>query len=729
MRPSPPALHAGVVLVVAILAVWAIAAAGGGVAAAGAAVAADDPTALDRGGSGAGGFDAVVETAPADGTAALPGDDRAVDDPAVDGSASTTDALVVRTELRRAEPTGEYGATTRVTIPDRVSRVNVTLPAEAGSVRATGFDRAGPRTYAWDGETAEPRLRYRMEANRTGDRGPLAGDGEYLFVDTEEWSLVRMPNLRVGWAGYGSDVRLRREHAVEGEGAAGDVIAYLGPAEEHVREAHGQRFRLVVPAAADLDEPPEAILTALADSSDALRVGDRDPSVFVVAAPTGDVSWAVRGLQTGPADVWVRDLERLDDPENVWVHEYVHTRQGYVRRGGGSDGVRWFTEGSATYYAALLTLERGDVGFEEFRRVLARGERSPGAESVLSEPASWRNAADYTKGALVAGEIDRRIRLATDGEATLATVFRELNAEDDPTDSTAFVALVDDAGGEDPAGAAERFTTTREVPPVWDREAHDEAFGRLPARIGYSIAGEDAVRATGPYRDRPVARDPVALAAGETLEVAVEIENAGGTAGEYDLTLAVDGRVEGSRDGRVAANGTTVERFERTFENPGEYGIVVGGERLRVLVREPATPTVVDLAVTPSELSRGGSATVAATVRNDGTYPARGTFPVVVDGEPRDSREVFLDASEETRIEWTVRLDRRGDIDVAVGDRSRTVTVAPGGTPSPEPPAAASPTGSDPGDGTAGATPGFGPTAALVAIVATLLAIGARRDG
>ena len=662
-----------------------------------------------------GGFDAVVDTAPDDGGVVVDGDEG-ITAPV----RSTNDDLAMRTELRRVEPAGEYGATTRVTIPDRVTRLEVTLPQEATSVETNGFDAAGDRTYEWDGSTAEPHLQYRMEANRTTEPGPLAGDGEYLFVDTGEWGLVRVPNLRVGWGWRGETVRLHRDHAVDGEGAAGDVVAYLGAYDEHVREAHGQRFRLVVPGAAQLEEPPEEILEVFAESSDALRVGSRDPSVFVVAAPTDDIAWAVRGLQTGPADMWVRDFERLDDPENVWMHEYVHSRQGYRT----DESTRWFTEASATYYAALLTLERGDVDFDDFRRVLARGERSPQAESVLSEPATWRNSADYTKGALVAGEIDRQIRLSTDGEASLATVFRELNARDEPVEVGTFLSLVDDAGGSTVAEEADLYTTTETVPAAWNREAHDGAFGQLPARISYSIAGEEAVRVAGPYRDRPVAGEPVELVTDETLEIAVEIENAGGTAGEYDLTIIVDGRVVDSRDGRIGAGETTIERFEREFGGPGEHQINLGGERLSVVVREPAEPTVTDLAISLAELALGETTTVTAIVRNDARVPARGTFPVAVDGDERDPREVILDVDGKETLEWTIQPERDGEVTVQVGDRSQTIVVSPLATPTQTPTEPATPTDAEE---TSVRTPGFGPATAVVALVVALVALLARR--
>jgi len=645
-------------------------------------------------------------------------------EPGAPAAADDADTIRLRTTLRRTDSPGEYAARTRAELPDRVTGLEVTLPPAARDVRADGFDRTGDRTWAWDGETADPRLDYRMPANRTADRDdPLSAGGSYLFVGVGDWALVQPPAVGAGWEWTGGGtVRLARETAVDGEGVAGGAMAFLGPHRLHTREAHGQAFRLVVPAAADLDEPPGAVLGALSEAADDLRVGDRDPAVLFVAAPTGRVEWAVLGLQIGPADAWVRDDERLDEPESVWLHEYVHTRQDYDPAASG----RWFTEASATYYALLLTLDRGGIDFETFRAALARGEESPAADAVLADPATWRGDANYLKGALVAGELDRRLRLATDGGASLAAVFRGLNAAGS-ADADRFLELVGEAaaaGDGDGNGAggdggtvrarAERLTTTRETATAWDGDAHAAAFGRPPARIGHAFADDGPVRVVGPYRDRPVARDPVVLVPGETLVVAIAATNAGGTAGEYDLTLAVDGERVAERSGRLPAGETTVERFERAFDRPGEYALSVGGLRLSVVVVEPATPAVTGLSVEPDRVTAGDTVTVRATVENAAGIPGERTVTVAVDGEPAGAETVRLDAGGRRTVTLTPTLAAAGEATVAVGTRSRTVTVEP-----------RTPTPGAPGE----SAPGFGVAAGLLALAAAATAIAAVARG
>jgi len=284
------------------------------------------------------------------------------------------------------------------------------------------------------------------------------------------------------------------------------------------------------------------------------------------------VSWAVRGLQTGDADLWVRDGEPAGTAADVWTHEYVHTRQAYRTEASG----QWITEASATHYAALFALDRGAADFDAFERTLARGEREPDASAVLSNPTTWDGHADYTKGALVAGEIDRRLRAATDGAASLATVLRELNEADEPvtndrllldTVEAAAAEGADDATAAEIRDEAERLTTTRATTETWDRDTHAAAFGETPAQVGYGLA-DDGVRATGEYRNRTVARDPVELVVGESLEAAVVASNTGGATGSYDLSLSVDGEPVANRSGALSTPAPRRSSASSTASDP-----------------------------------------------------------------------------------------------------------------------------------------------------------------
>ncbi|PHQ38820.1 hypothetical protein DJ69_09680 [Halorubrum persicum] len=648
-------------------------------------------------------------------------------------SGDDADVIRLRNELARTDERGTIGVTTRARIPDRVTELEVTLLSVApdAEIEADGFvpvDDAGSEgsVWEWDGETAEPSLTYGTEANVTAEpEGALAIDGTYRFVGAGEWALVRTPRVAAAWSytgQYEGQVRLDRETTVPGEGVASRSMAFLGPHEEHVREAAGQRYRLIVPDAADPVASPAAVFDVFADASTALQVGARDEEVVAFAAPAGEVSWAVRGLQVGDADLWVRDEEPAGTAADVWTHEYVHTRQAYRTEASG----RWITEASATHYAALFALERGAADFGEFEVTLARGEREPAASAVLSDPSTWDRNADYTKGALVAGEIDRRLRTETDGAASLATVLRELNEADEPITNEDILDAVEAAaaeGADDATAAAvrddaERLTTTRATAEMWDRDAHAAAFGETPAQVGYELAA-DGVRATGAYRNRTVERAPVELVVGESLEATVVASNTGGATGEYDLSLSVDGERVANRSGTLDAGAETVERFEHRFDDPGEYEVRIGSERLTVAVSEPARPRVRSVSTDRDRAPAGESVVATATVGNDASLPADGALEFRVGGEPAATVPVRLDAGEEATIDREIELggdDRSlgsGDVTVSavgpVDEASTTVTVE--------------------GDGpisTDGA-PGFGPAVALVSVIVASAALTRRR--
>ena len=269
---------------------------------------------------------------------------------------TSTETIELSRELQLVpdEP-GTFAATNEYQAPDSLTSLEVTLPEGATVQSSTGFDAVDDRTYAWNEETDTPSLQYRLSGNETVPRdGPISAPGSLIFTDTGDWALVRQPGVAHSWSWQGQDLQVSLDRTTTArQGVVGDQMAYLGPYKEHVHEAHGQRFRLVVPKPATLTEIPSEIFDSLGATADRLRVGARDPEVLAIAAPTGNVEWAVRGLQTGESDMWVRDVESLADPDNVWIHEYVHTRQDYTA----ASDFRWFTEATATYYAALATFE------------------------------------------------------------------------------------------------------------------------------------------------------------------------------------------------------------------------------------------------------------------------------------------------------------------------------------------------------------------------------------
>ncbi|QZX98263.1 CARDB domain-containing protein [Halobaculum rubrum] len=668
-----------------------------------------------------------------------------IDAPATTPAASLADGDDIRLTTTLAltpDSPGSVAVTLRFDVPDRVTAVEATIAADAEAVTTEGFSATEGDTYEWDGETATPTIRYRLPANRTaatgrldrlgprsagpspdGVSGTAAGDTGYLFVDTGPWALVSLPGTSLSWRYRGETVGLSREATTAGPGAVGDRVAFLGEHAVRERTANGQTFRLVVPAASDgaMTVRPERVLDSFAAASGDLRVGDRDESVFVVAAPTG-VDWAVRGLQTGDSDAWVRADEPLDDPQSAWLHEYVHTRQSFAT----TAETRWLTEGSADYYAALLALRQGLTDFPAFADHLERGAEAPYGDDVLADPGTWTTGTPYRKGSLVAGETDRRIRLASDGGATFATVVARLNAESEPISGDRFRALVADAGDESVADETGRYVRTDAAPGMWSASAHEAAFGTPVARIAVDPPARVAVE--GPFRNTSLA-PPVTVAVGESLTVPVAVSNVGGAAGDYRVALAANDRTVDAANGTLAAGGNATVPLSWTPTEPGTYAVTVRGRTYEVFVEEPSTPSVASVSVNRTTVPAGDGVSVTAEVVAEGPVPAEGDLAVRVDGETVATERVRVGPGEATTLRVTIRVDEPGAHTVSVGDAGASFTVesADGGDGTER---TDSTNGADDGraGGTAAPVPGFGFGAAAASLaVALAVALLTRR--
>ncbi|MEE6210263.1 CARDB domain-containing protein [Salarchaeum sp. III] len=639
---------------------------------------------------------------------------------ASDVAAAQSTSELVRTTTLRLTPddSGAVAAVVEYDTPSNLASLDVR--AGTGTVVSTDGFTETENGLQWDNETATPSFTLSVEVNQTisgsralpedvhatPDADAAQESGGYSFVDVGEWAILPVPQFSSQWTSYGS-VTLSSSVAVAGEGAVGGNIAYLGPERTYTASENGQEFRLVVPAAASLAESPDDILASLTSASDSLQVGARDERVMTIAAPTS-VDWGPAGLEYGGSDSWVLADSRLDTAGNVWLHEYVHTRQDFST----TSATQWVTEATAEYYGALLTLQQGRIGFDAFAEHLQRGTRSPYASAVLADPGTWTyNYANYVKGPLVYGNVDRVIRLASDGEHTAEDVLGRLNVDTDGTvTQSEFLAAIAAAGSDDVASYARRYTETRAVPDMWGREAHAEAFESATARLVASVPS-DGVRVTGPYRNTTTGSVPT-LVTGETTAVSVDVTNEGGADGSFTAALLRSGRALDTTDLSVAPGETATATVSATFDEAGQYTLTYGYETRTIRVREPASPNAT-VEVDATTVAPGDAVRVSLEASNPADYPANGTYPVVVDGETVETWTAALGPAETASFETTVTLDEPGAHTVRVGDRTFTVTVEETATT-----AAPSSTGS---------TPGFGVTATVVSALLAALVASRRR--
>ncbi|WP_254521687.1 hypothetical protein [Natrinema caseinilyticum] len=629
-----------------------------------------------------------------------------------------------RTTVLRHRPADPDVFETEMTfrVPDSVRELEITLESGATVESTAGFERTGERTLEWTGETDEPTVRYTMPADRRGteQQGADSSTDGYTFVDTGDWGVVPVPGVAISLQRT-EPVGIEETVTVDGPGATGGDIAFFGEVTEYERVVDGGSIRLVVPEVATLRESPDAILAALATARGRLEVGARSEEVFVVAVPNG-VDWGQkRGIQYGRSDAWVVDDATLDDPNPVWLHEYVHVRQRFSSsETATAPETDWLVEAQADYYAGLLAFESGRTDFDDFSGLLERGERSPSADGVLADRSTWQDRkTDYTKGELVYGEIDRRLRLATDGDRTLEDVFRTLNAQGGPITEADFLGALEDAGGADVRAVAERYTQTAVTPEMWTRKQHRAAFEQPVAVFEYGFGSEPlevAGREWTRWRTSDIeaidsdAADVIAVPADESVSIPVAVENVGDRDGTYDATLQVDGRVVDHRGGTLPAGERTTHRLTWAPARPGEYDVRVGSRRLTAVVRSPSSVTVADLRAEPERTDPGEPVTVSATVEAAGERPAATVLEFRTAEGIVARRPVALRAGETATVDAALRFEETGRYEVAVAGETTTVGVATG-------PAARL-------DG----MPGFGVPVGLAAVATVLLgALLARR--
>jgi len=626
---------------------------------------------------------------------------------------------------QRPEAPGTFGTEVRFSVPDRIVDLEIELEPGATAEEATGFEQVEGNTFEWTGSTNEPTIGFRMDANvsdidRFGDShshaqsrdvgaigdAPQAqtrgGDG-YYFVETGSWGIVMVPEIAMGWTHHGQEpVEIDRTVSVDGPGTTGGDIAFFGEYESYTNTAHGEHFELVVPTAASLEESPTEILDALGEASGRLDIGARNEKVFFVAAPTGEVEWGANGVQHGDANTWVRADAPLDRPRNVWLHEYVHTRQTFVGVGDTAPETEWLIEAQAEYEATLLSLELGLLEFDSFRLFLSDGERSPHAETTLADQSTWADAeTPYIKGPLVFGTLDKEIRLETDGEYTMRDVLRELNEQDEQLTESLFLEAVEAVGGPAVRESAERDTQTDSVPEAWTAADHQAAFGLDSATMNYAFT--DEIERSGPYRNESVTGEPTAVT-DETLTFTVDIENVGSETGSYNAVLAVDGQSVDSADGRLEGGERTRGQLAWTPEEAGSYELRVGEETMTVEILEPETATLTDLRVDPARVGPDEIGIVTATVTNEHDEPAAKTVTLEGDGRTIDEETARVGAGETDTVEMNVRFEESGRYQLTANGQETTLTVNP----------------------VFDAVPGFGIPAAVLALALCLLGLRLR---
>jgi hypothetical protein len=369
--------------------------------------------------------------------------DEGVSDPPREATTSQPDVSVTAERASRSEEGLRY--TVRVTDLDEVRALWI-LTAGATHRATSGAERA---------ESASERIRWdgRSKSLRTSfvPAGDPAADGT-LRVQGGDWAFGPVPPLVVAWIPEGSDrmhqiepfedsARPRVDVSAENGGYVGEKYALVGTVRSQRVETVNGTVRLLVPGdvstRVDSDAIPPALSSIAAEFDDG--GGPTDAVVFVLPSTVRPGGATFLSADEG----WVNADSALHTANNVWFHEYVHTRQQFEL----GPRMGWFEEASAEYFGARLATETGYASNVD-RELYWLGRTR--TESTLTRPSTWTDSSvPYHRGALVLATLDDEIRTRTDSERSLENVFRQLNRHEGVVTYEVFVATVSEVAGDD----------------------------------------------------------------------------------------------------------------------------------------------------------------------------------------------------------------------------------------------------------------------------------------
>lgn len=158
------------------------------------------------------------------------------------------------------------------------------------------------------------------------------------------------------------------------------------------------------------------------------------------------------------------------------------------------------------------------------------------------------------------------------------------------------------------------------------------------------------------------------IIAGESVRIALRVENAGEQDGTFQADLIVNSETVHSKLVTVDAGENETIVFEREFDDPSEYEIAVADTSLETLTvttandegagtarldndADRAQPVQVTDATVPADwVKKGYETTVKATVVNTANRTANRTLTVTVDDQPVATETVTLEPNERNEV-------------------------------------------------------------------------------
>ncbi len=258
--------------------------------------------------------------------------------------------------------------------------------------------------YIWNKSTRTPSLVFELVSFEDGLEYPRG----------ENWMIG--PSLQ-----HTGNVTLQ----MNPNGSIGPDFMYIGDYSTEIKKVGCQKLLLVVPdpLKPELSVSKSRIVNTVAESSRRLNVGAARNVVrmYAVEGSLGQYgNNEPSGYTTTSGNFLATASQGFDRADNVWIHEYVHTRQDYIA----ISGSQWTVEGTATYLTARLAVEQGLATPRQYDSVLARSEVLPNGTSLNENHQRTKYA--YFWGASTLSSLEHEL---DESNATIEDLLRFMNRQ------------------------------------------------------------------------------------------------------------------------------------------------------------------------------------------------------------------------------------------------------------------------------------------------------------
>jgi len=174
---------------------------------------------------------------------------------------------------------------------------------------------------------------------------------------------------------------------------------------------------------------------------------------------------------------------------------------------------------------------------------------------------------------------------------------------------------------------------------------------------------------------------PSEINVGDAILVSVTVFNSGEVKGEYEVILKLNEKAIESRLVSLPGGSSEVITFVIIVGSPDDYTIDFNGLEGFFTVYDaslplPASFTVSDLSISPSEIKKGETVSIGVTVSNIGELEGEYELVLKLNGDPSESKLVTLAGGSSEVVTFDVKGGNSGEYSVDVNDLGDSFKVS-----------------------------------------------------